>query len=615
VRLVGLGLLVGAVLQGRALAQIPTRDSSRVRQDSARTRVDSAAARRPARRDSVAKSASDTVKAPIARAEQPTLTDVGGAYHWDRTELFATGALNLAELLERVPGVTVYRTGWVATPHMAAYMGEFGRVRVFLDGIELDGLDARAGGLLDFSHVQIWSLEEVSIERGANEVRVYLRSWRVDRTTPNTRVDVATGDLETNLYRGFYGKRFNHGQVLQLGAQQFGTADQRVGGDGSQLAVFGRLGIATGNWTLDVVFNRMHREQSPQRRLGTRPFLSAEEVVNSDAYLRAGYGDPDRGTWVQFLAAVRDFNESTARDASGTTAPIDTVDTTAQHTQLVLTGGTHWSGFRVSAAARLRSYVVPQANYADQSFFSPSVRASFAQPWIALSAYGERIADDSTTRTDAAVRITPLPFLALGGAISRVSAAFGASRPAVLATRAELGVRVGRVWLSGGMMTRDTTISPPPIIFDTGFVADTATQRRGTFGALKGKIWKDVALDVTGIRWDKVRDGYLPQYQVRTQLYVNTPWLSRFPQGNFNILAGITHEYRTEAVFPVRGASADSVESTQYRLWSSILEIRLYDATLFWQFRNFVGQPYTSVPGFEAPRQMQFYGVRWQFFN
>ena len=48
---------------------------------------------------------------------------------------------------------------------------------------------------------------------------------------------------------------------------------------------------------------------------------------------------------------------------------------------------------------------------------------------------------------------------------------------------------------------------------------------------------------------------------------------------------------------------------------SSQLEIRIVDATVFWQFRNALGVRYSQVPGLEMPRPISLYGVRWSFRN
>jgi hypothetical protein len=100
---------------------------------------------------------------------------------------------------------------------------------------------------------------------------------------------------------------------------------------------------------------------------------------------------------------------------------------------------------------------------------------------------------------------------------------------------------------------------------------------------------------------------------VRSTLYASTSWLSRFPQGNFHVLAQVSHEYRTAVPFPIGGGKFQ--ESAQFRVISTLFELRLYDATISWQYRNILGAIYEVVPGFTAPRIIQYYGVRWDFFN
>jgi hypothetical protein len=88
---------------------------------------------------------------------------------------------------------------------------------------------------------------------------------------------------------------------------------------------------------------------------------------------------------------------------------------------------------------------------------------------------------------------------------------------------------------------------------------------------------------------------------------------SRFPSGNLNILAAVTHEYRTQVPFIVDSATV--LRSSQYRTLGLLLEIRLLQATLSYQFRNILNEIYTQVPGFITTRPVQYYGVRWNFFN
>ena len=98
------------------------------------------------------------------------------------------------------------------------------------DDFEMPALDPRSGNVLDLSQVPLWSAEDVVVEQAPEEVRVYVRSWRVRNTNPETRTDVSTGDQQTNLYRGYYGRRYSNGAAFQFGAQQYGTSPASVFG-------------------------------------------------------------------------------------------------------------------------------------------------------------------------------------------------------------------------------------------------------------------------------------------------------------------------------------------------------------------------------------------------
>src|SRR4029077_552325 len=87
-----------------------------------------------AKKDSLHPPKPDTIKAPMARAELPADIGIARKFYWSRDSLFATGAITLADLLERVSGLTMFHTGWIAAPASGTYMGDFQRIRVFYDG-------------------------------------------------------------------------------------------------------------------------------------------------------------------------------------------------------------------------------------------------------------------------------------------------------------------------------------------------------------------------------------------------------------------------------------------------------------------------------------------------
>jgi len=282
----------------------------------------------------------DTIKPPIGRFADPALYEIGPQYEWNRAQLFATGALTVVDLLDRIPGVTTFRSGWLATPQTATYDADFQRVRVFYDGVEIDNLDSRTGGVLDLSTVQLWSLEHLSVERSAGEVRIYMRSWRAENTDPYTRVDIATGNEDTNLYRGFYGKRYDNGGVLQFGGQQLGVRSPRFAGSGDALSLMGRVGIAKKGWSLDAFVLRHHATRDIERAVVGRPPVLSLDATTTDAYIRAAVGGVESGPWAQVTVASLAFKGTTGLDRNvSATALADTLERRQSETQYILSAG------------------------------------------------------------------------------------------------------------------------------------------------------------------------------------------------------------------------------------------------------------------------------------
>lgn len=547
----------------------------------------------------------DTVKAPLARAELPrdSATGVGEAYRWTRAELFATGALNLADLLDRVPGVTTLRAGWVAAPMVAGYHGDVARVRVFYDGVELDPIDARTGGIVDLQTVPLWSAEEVAVERAAGELRVHVRSWRVERTTASTRTDVSTGDYDTNTYRAFFGKRFERGEVLQLAAQQFGTTDPS-GGDGDALSLLTRVGWARARWSVDAFANRTHYTRSLKLRDFGFPPLPGMDATRTDAYVRGGYGDPDHGFWVQFIAASSRFVEASPRGGGGVFA--DSADSTRSRAQYV--GSVGWSRAGLAASVSHRLRIFEGAREA-----SPFARVAYDARLVSVAAFAERDGLRARDRVDVGATLRPLSFLAVSGAASqsRPSADDGGDGESATTVRGELGVRVGRLWVSGGLVRTDSAVLAAPMVFDTAYRPVAVGENTAWFAALRGRVFRAIFADVVVTRWDSAT-YYRPRYQARSELRLATRWLTRFPSGNFGVVAAGTHEYRSEMLYPVASGVQVASASSPF---STLLEIRIVSAVLFWQFRNIRGEFYDQVPGLRMPRQTSIYGVRWEFWN
>jgi hypothetical protein len=551
----------------------------------------------------------DTIKPPIGRFADPALYEIGPQYEWNRAELFATGALSVADLLDRIPGLTTFRSGWLATPQTATYAGDFTRVRVFYDGAEIDNLDSRTGGVLDLSSVQLWSLEHLSIERTGGEVRIYMRSWRVDNTDPYTRADVATGNEDTNLYRGFYGKRYDNGAVLQFAGQQYGVASPRFSGSGDALSILGRVGVAKKSWSIDGFVLRHHPARDFERPIANsgRPPILALDATYTDAYIRGAVGGVDSGPWAQVTVASLAFKGTTDPDRTvGAATLADTLERRRSETQYNVSGGYTLGALRLEVEDRLRAITGATYN-------ATSARADLVSPIGTLSGFVEHDGLRQTINADAGLRAQPLPFFALSGSISHAapSGSPPSSSAGMTSMRGEAAIRLFGPWVSAGFISADRTGGLAPLPYDTLLLESSPGRATAKTVSIRGPLFAGIGIDAWLVQWADSA-AYLPKYQSRSEINYTNNFAKRFPRGDFEIKAAGVFEYRSHALFPL---SAGNVETGVVKTVSAILEIRIMRAVISYQQRNIMGYQYQFVPGFDMPRVLAIYGVRWDFWN
>ena len=631
----------------RVVVPIPDRLRDSLRADSIRAAPATAArartapnvpdsiakARDQARRDSLfAVRARDTVKAPIARWETPASFELTDRLTLSREEILSSGAENLTDLLDRVPGVTTFRSGWLAGVHVASYQGDFARVRYFIDGIELDPLQPRESGVLDLTDIPLWTLDQMVIERAAGEVRVWMRSWSTERTTPYTRADIFTGDLNTNGFRVLFARRYRSGIILQFGGQQAATQTGRVSqfsagstrrsaGDGNQQVINLRFGWSRGRLSADAYANASSRDRDLQSARTDFTSLPAFKGSRREVYFRLGYGDTARGFWTQGvfdLLRTRLEGSRTASTLPGAlpgTLPItgtDTAsaDTVAGRTQQLLAVGYRARLWQLSVLDRVRPID-------GTVFHAPTVRASAGTSRFGAGAYVEHNTADSTRRIDLFGRLLPLPWLAVTAAYSGRAPINDTTGTAGKTIRAEGGVRVRGTWIGGGVIRADPTSFASPVILGTGALRLFAPTTSGIIGSLRGPLYKDVRLDVGVVRWNTTQFGR-PALQAHTELALISNWLRKFPKGQFGIDARLIYDLREPTVFffgADSGGKADVRVTERTHVFTGQLQIRIQRASIFYQYRNLTGTAYEQIPGLTMPPALQMYGVRWEFFN
>lgn len=553
----------------------------------------------------------DSIKAAIGVMSGVRLPEIGPEYKWKGDEIFATGAITLADLLARVPGISILRSGGMLSPQMPRDLGGLGRVKVYLDGVELDNLDRRNESL-DLAWIPLWNLEEVSIDRSAGEIRVNLRSQTAKSTTPFTRTDVYTGDEDTNLYRGFYGKRFDRGQVVQLAAEQSNTNSVR-GGSGDKLGVMSRIGTANNRWSLDAFANRTHGRRDLQRSPVDSIPIPEYDATTTYAYLRLVAGNASNGPWLATILSHLGFHESTPHvdttRALSARIPVDTVDTVRSERQLLLRAGYTQPRWRATVEDRIRN--LDTKNYHDVT--------GAAQLFLSSLNVGARAKHSQfgSSRVEAWARVQPLPFLvfnlsgARNSAPSSGSPSYSATAPDLSFLQAEAGLRLFGPWLSFGVMTQDTLVAGAPTVFHQGWVSNASGEGKATYGSLRGTFLRDFSFDAYAVQWDK-EVFYRPRTQARTELRFLTKWLSRFPKGEFEFNAAVTHNYNSRTFFRT-AATSSSVDAEQHL--DLLVEIRILRGVASYQLRNVTGYAYENLPGYFAQRALNLYGIRWEFWN
>lgn len=582
-------------------------------------------AREVARSDSLKRTiAGDTLKAPLARFERPDDFETSPRLRFSREEILSSGAVNLADLLDRVPGVTTYRSGWIAGVHAASFAGDTRRLRLFVDGVEMDAIEPRNGGALDLTDVQLWTLDELIVERAAGEVRVWMRTWTVERTTPYTRADILTGDLNTNAFRGLFARRWRNGVLLQLGGQQMATQSGRVNavtgaqrstgrGDGTVQAFMARIGWSKRRVSVDLFANATGRERDPHTARAGFTDLLAYKGSRRDAYLRLGYGDTLRGFWSQAIVGVV---RTRLEGVGDPTAETDTsvavkTDTIRGRTQQLLAAGYRTSRWSVSMTDRVRPI-------GGTAFHAPAVRGRLGGSRYAIGAFAEQNEADSTRRVDLSARAQPFSWLILTGAQSSRAPDSATGRVGGSTRRAEAALKVGRLWLGGGVIQDNANQFDSPVILGTPAALLSSVDARGVLVSAVGRLYKDVRVDVQAIRWDGSQYNR-PQMHVRTEVALISDWRRRFPRGEFSINARIWHDLRGGVPFfygTAAGKSTPDVRMTERaNVMTGLLELRLQRATLFYQYRNLTGGAYEQIRGITMPPAVQIYGVRWEFWN
>jgi hypothetical protein len=558
--------------------------------------------------DSMRAGARDTLFVPIfPHYPEPLPTGWGAArWEWDRAALWRYQGFSLLDFLERTPGLTVVRAGDHGQPVGVTALGlGGGRVRVFMDGFELDPLGFTT---LDLQQIGTIDLESVRIERDLTGVRIELTTIRLPQNHPLSAVEAGTGTYQSKLLRG----------VLVRG----------IGGRSIVTAAYDA--VTTEGYRYDSPFSMVAARAAWSYALSERTSLQAE--IRSGGVERiGGRFDENYDRRTILLRARSQPRPGLVLDAALGRAwrkpaegdPLAPQLNSAQGMlRAAYTLGTGWA----EASVRLRddelvSSAAPRLEVGTRAAYRPL-------PW--LIAEGEV----STARVGGAGGIVwratgragragaPTVFLSAAGGsqgvglvadedsiprFSAVSSTVGAIRGGAEINRNAFSIGIAGVSLVPGR------IAPFGAAFDRGLPAMDVQASSGLEGhasLLLPRTRELVRLEGWANFWaDRGDRPYLPEYDARAAITAHGLFYDGQlePTASFQVAARGAMDVPTSETGPIQA-------TTPYTLTNLFIQIRILDVQAFGLWENFFNyQTAADLPGFRLPGQRLIYGIRWVF--
>ena len=532
-----------------------------------------------------------------------------GRFVFDHDALWFSGALDLAELLQQIPGVFLVRAGWYGRPEALHYAGQgAASLELYWDGFAIDPLGRDSAGI-DLSTYNLGFVNRVEVEVLPTVIRVYLFSDGQAVRRPRTETSFATGDASTNTYRVRYLNRWKDGLGLGVGVEFLGTsAGNAASGHSNDLTIWGK-----GSWI-------------PSPRFGVE-YQALSTTINRDAFaetLPSGAADtiPNPGShrtdlFFRGFVATRDDGMGLRFDAlAGSTSYTDSAAVLnrneLQGATVVAYRAGRWSG---ELTTRVRDGSTPlelQLRGALSPFYGLTVSGSLDRK----SHVGARRSTDASLGAE----LRPFPGLAFHG-VARMRSVV--ARPDVLTDTAQRVTDVsGGVALTSRGADLDVTYArhgaftaPLYGVFDTVVAAYPSLPVRTVTASFA--LRPTLFLSLSG--WyrhplDPVTSAYEPPHHSRLAATFRTRLLPVLRRNAFDFTAEAAVEAWSHGAMGVDG-SGNPIRLPGAMVVDYRLEMRLLGAALFWTVRNSRSELYSLVPGVAMPHVAQRYGVRWEFTN
>ena len=516
-------------------------------------------------------------------------------------------AATVGDLLTQVPGVYLWRGGYIGRPELVSFEGRAGAsAEYYLDGIPYvaAGIDSV---VVDPALFSISLLDRIEVERWPGQLRVHLFTKRHDRLAPRSRIAVARGDQDFARYEASLERRFRSGLGFGLAGDYLSSPTASgLSSDYSNTQIW-----AQGSYIPSDRFGVQYRllRSGPKRDLYTANISGVQDTL--------GPGYEAKRTDAMIRMTLKGRN----REALGPRADL-------------IYARTGWDGEgidqQINQLGGYLTYRAPTFSAGGSAFYRTKwtrldVRASLGwNPVAPFTAKGEVVhqrhfGGRNSDYANVAAGFEPVRGLAVTGSarIGKVVAA-----PSILSSpeqdvrdyQAALGWSRSRIGFQVAY-ARVSAFAPPayaefPVIASIDPTGSTewitASARVAPLQWLTFEGWYS---DPRGV----APQGIPPTHSVASAT-IRSKFLRKFPSGTFDLKLRLAVEGWGSGIIgrdtlgvPVRLRGATFVRS--------LIQFQLGGFSVYWDRVNLTSSRLGYVPGFEIPAYESNFGVRWEFLN
>jgi hypothetical protein len=515
-------------------------------------------------------------------------------------------AATVSDLLTQVPGVYLWRGGYIGRPELVNYRGRgASSVEYFLDGIPYvaAGIDSIA---VDPALFSLELLDRIEVQRWPGQLQVHLFTRQHDRLASRSRLAIARGDNDFARYDAELQRRFQSGIGFSLAADYLNSPTASgVKSDYSNTQIWAQGSYHPTSW---VGLQYQLIRSAPNRR----PFIVNTGGVNdtigpgykgtrSDAQLRLSL----RKSKDELGPRADLIYSRTGWDGAGLDQQIDQLGGYLTYRTPV---------FSLSGSAFHRTRWTPLDARVTVGL-SPVGPLSASAELIHMTHFGGR----ASNYANLAAGLEPVRGLSLTGT-ARIGTMVAA--PAILTDpkqdvkdfQAALGWNRARLGFEVSY-SRTSAFRPfgyadfpnvPQLAPSSATEWLTASVRLAPLPWITLETWYS---DPRGVS----PDGIPPKLSTSAAT-LRSKFLREFPSGIFDLKLRLSMDSWSPGTIG-RDALGNPINLRGATFFRSLIQFQLDRFSLYWDRGNLTSSKLTYVPGFAIPSLGSVFGVRWEFWN